>query len=281
MSTAAFLASVVERPQWYVQQFPNPNLAAGSKLLGVALRTDTDAPFRLVGAAVYTLSSAGVPLAGGGNVAQQLRFTRPDGTWFQRDILSAQQVNPFDQGAVNGAGGNNAPFYQYFQPVHPNVLYPAGSVIQIDQQALASNEDALVIVVFIGTKMFPAGAVWWPTYPAAYTSRPFSLGGFSVQIPLAQIPVRDFKVPQSSQQFPNPNSDADFVWQFGAQSDYRPNFKGLGIKIKDWTGKYFMNDFVPLELIFGFDNSQSPGLVYPEIYIPRNQALFIDVQSLA
>lgn len=273
--------SLIERPQWYVQQFPNPSLVAGSSLLGVGLRTDSDAPFRLCGIAVYTLSSAGVPLAGAGNVAQQIRFTRPDGTWFQRDILSAQQINPFDQGAVNGAGGAASPFFQYFSPLHPNILYPANSVIQIDQQALAANEDALVIVVFVGTKMFQPGAIWWPTYPASFSARPFSLPGFSVQIPLAQIPVRDFKVPQSSQNYANPNSDADFVWQMGSQSDYRPNFKGLGIKIKDWTGKYFMNDYVPLELIFGFDNSQTPGIVYPEIYIPRNQALFIDVQSLA
>lgn len=53
--------------------------------------------------------------------------------------------------------------------------------------------------------------------------------------------------------------------------------RAIGIKIKDWTGKYFMNDYVPLDLIFGFDNSQTPGLVYPEIYIPKNQLLFLDL----
>jgi hypothetical protein len=53
--------------------------------------------------------------------------------------------------------------------------------------------------------------------------------------------------------------------------------KGVGVLIKDWQGKAYMNDFVPAELIFGFDNSQTPGLVYPEIYIPKNQALYLDV----
>jgi len=280
MSPSTTQQTPIERPHWYVQIFPNPNLVAGSTLLGVGLRIDTDAPFRCVGVAVYTVSAASVPLAGGGNVAQQLRFTRPDGTWFQRDILSAQQVNPFDAGAVNGAGGQNAPFFEYFTPLHPNILYPAGSVISIDQQGLAANEDVLVVVVFVGTKMFRPGQVWWPTYPPKYRARPYSVSGFNVQIPLAQIPIQNVKVPQSTPNYPNPNSDADFVWQFGSQSDYRPNFAGLGIRIKDWTGKPFMNDYVPLELIFGFDNSQSPGLVYPEIYIPRNQALFIDLKSL-
>lgn len=57
--------------------------------------------------------------------------------------------------------------------------------------------------------------------------------------------------------------------------------KGLGIIIRDVYGKSFMDDYVPLELIFGFDNSQTPGLIYPEVYIPRNQQLFMDIDNLA
>src|SRR5271154_1610383 len=53
--------------------------------------------------------------------------------------------------------------------------------------------------------------------------------------------------------------------------------RAVGIKIKDWNGKYYMNDYVPLDLIFGFDNSQTPGLLYPEIYIPRQQNIFFDL----
>ena len=41
-----------------------------------------------------------------------------------------------------------------------------------------------------------------------------------------------------------------------------------------------MNDFVPVELIFGFDNSQIPGLLNPEIYIPKNQALYLDLAAI-
>jgi hypothetical protein len=53
--------------------------------------------------------------------------------------------------------------------------------------------------------------------------------------------------------------------------------KGMGIRIRDVWGKAYMNDYIPAELIFGFDNAQTPGLVYPEIYIPRLQQLSIDV----
>jgi hypothetical protein len=55
--------------------------------------------------------------------------------------------------------------------------------------------------------------------------------------------------------------------------------RGLGIIFRDTYGKSYMNDYVPIELIFGFDNSQRPGLVYPEIYIPRVQQLFMDISA--
>jgi len=58
--------------------------------------------------------------------------------------------------------------------------------------------------------------------------------------------------------------------------------RGLGLKMKDWNGKYYMNDYVPLELIVGgFDYSQTPGIIYPEIYVPKNQALYFDLEQLA
>ncbi len=41
-----------------------------------------------------------------------------------------------------------------------------------------------------------------------------------------------------------------------------------------------MNDYVPIELIFGFDNSQTPGLVYPEIYIPAQNQMEFDIAGL-
>jgi hypothetical protein len=56
---------------------------------------------------------------------------------------------------------------------------------------------------------------------------------------------------------------------------------GIGIRIRDWNGKYYMDDFTPIELIFGFAHAQTPGLLYPEIYIPKNQALYFDFSTLS
>lgn len=68
------------------------------------------------------------------------------------------------------------------------------------------------------------------------------------------------------------------------------NLINLGIRVKDWTGKYYSNvlttpqnqlaGFVPAAVFAGFNNGQLPGLVYPEIYLPRDSSLYFDFAML-
>lgn len=133
--------------------------------------------------------------------------------------------------------------------------------------------------------------MWAPSYPPKYNARPYF--GYDLQIDLTTLPLRDvpFPVPaRAALSGAALNADADFVWQSGTQTDQPgpgaavlpvgTRTRGVGVKFKDWSGKYYMNDYVPLELIFGFDNSQTPGLLYPEIYIPKNQQLYFDFANL-
>ena len=204
-------SQMIERPHWYVKRFPNPGLVAGQQNLGPELRTDTDGPFRMTGVAVYVFDAHSAPLGAAGNVGQTIRFTRPDGNWIQKHILSAQAVNPYDSGAVNGAGAppESPPFYSYFSALGTNIFYPAGSAIQIDLVALAGVTDALVLVVFCGTKLLPAGSCWSPQYSADARTRPFF--GYSVQILGSNLPTQN--VPLQVE------PDAGFVWQYSAQTD--------------------------------------------------------------
>lgn len=68
------------------------------------------------------------------------------------------------------------------------------------------------------------------------------------------------------------------------------NLINLGVRMKDWSGKYYSNvqsnqnnplaGFVPAAVMFGFANGQLPGLVYPEIYIPKNGTMQFDFAML-
>lgn len=263
---------MIERPQWYAIKLP------GAGLLGVEIQLDTDAPFRMTGVALYVINGSGTALGAAGNLFTTIRFTRPDGTWTQRHLISGQQLNPFDQNAQNGAGGETAPYYSYFSPLSVNTMYPSGSSIQIDYtpEAGFTTPDNL-IVVFVGTKIFDSSRVWSPTYPAQYRARPYF--GYDLQINISTLPVLNQPL--------NIAPDADFVWQCGAQTDQQASAltpvgvtRGIGCIIRDWLQKPYMNTYIPLEMIFGFDNSQTPGMVYPEIYIPKNQALYFDIANL-
>ena len=268
---------MIERPQWNVFRFTNPGLVAGSSVLNTEITLDTDAPFRMTGVAVYVFSSTGTPLGAASNIGMTLQFTMPDFTWVQKRITSAQLLNPFDNQAVNGAGSQTAPYYSYFSALKKNIFYPNGASIQLSIAELPNVANALVMVVFTGTKLYGEGGVWWPVRDPSKPARPYI--GYSVQFDSTKLPL--YNIPLFISQ------DADFCWQFGAQTSNPGNtlspvgaVRNIGIKIKDWTGKAFMNDYVPVDLIFGFDNSQTPGLVYPEIYIPKTQLIYFDMESL-
>lgn len=200
---------MIERPQWYVFRFTNSSLATGASSLGQEVTLDTDAPFRLTGIAVYVFSSGGVPIGAAGNVGLTLRFTMPDHTWVQKHLDSCQMLNPFDNQAVNGAGGRLAPYYSYFSPLKKNIFYPNASSIILDFAELPGIGDALVLVVFMGTKLYGEGSVWWPVRDPSKPARPFI--GYTVQIVSTTIPL--LNVPFAV------NPDADFCWQHGSQTD--------------------------------------------------------------
>jgi hypothetical protein len=270
---------VIERLQLYVARFQNyPALLAGYELNNFALQTDSDAPFRAHSLGVYVFDDNCAAQGPAGNVLTQMRYTRPDGSWVQRHLISSQALNPFDAQASAGAGGLTPPYYSYFSALHPNLLYPAQSTITFDFGDTATNLiTSIVYVVFMGTKLYKDGAVWAPTYPKSYKGLPYN--GYSVQLPINSIPVYNYPL--------TVRPDADFVWRAGSQTDYQGNvlvpiggYRGLGVRLKDWAGKYYMNDFVPLEALFGFDNSQRPGLIYPEIYIPKNEQIYLDLVYL-
>jgi hypothetical protein len=261
---------IQERPQYYVFRFPNPNSVIALQELGVLQSIDPDAPFRCYGVAVVVYNGT----SGQGSIA--LRFSRPDGRFLQKNLAPATALVPFDTGNPLGAAGGVGPNFVYFAPLYPNILYPPKSGITIDIQNLPLNSDTLCLVIFVGTKLFAEGpVVWSPQLPETYRSLPFL--SYPVQIPLAQI------LAGTANNIPfNVDADAGFVWQTGQHTSVNiASSVHVGLKIKDYTGKYYMNDFVPVELLFGFDNAQLPGFPYPDIYIPRKQALYLDAVRLA
>jgi hypothetical protein len=66
---------------------------------------------------------------------------------------------------------------------------------------------------------------------------------------------------------------------------------GMSIILRDYNGMPYMNDWVDVNVLFGTSGTAiplllgtgagRPGIIYPEIYLPENRQLLIDVQQSA
>lgn len=375
-------------------------LTLASPLRNYALQIAPDAPFRLYGIAIFPLDG----VSGDNNNTLRMRFTKPDGTWMQRELVPTAALAPWQPATANVSGQFSNPNAFPFSPIYPNLVYPPNSVITIDIERIDGTNAVLnCIVVFIGTNVYEDGrGVWNPAQLSRANSIPYF--GYNVLCdatllnlgPVLNVPL-------------NIAGDADFIFQggvhtdvpggpsyttpagegisqmtitakFGAPSDVieivypawndvtpgpfnsplsitvtgtiinidpatdamgvqtsqiqdivaafnasaavqalgfgliatgvGPGFlfsgfdgfltgggvgpngilTNLGVRMKDWNGKYYSNQqtnqnnplagFVPAAIMFGFNNGQMPGLVYPEIYLPRNAALYFDFAML-
>ena len=285
--------SVVERMMHYVvPDFINLR----SPQLGYSLGILADAPFRLYGIALFPMGGAL-----GANIGQvKLRFTRNDQSWAQRHLIPSLSLAPGVPPATNVVATFPSPNYFLFSPVYPNLIYQPRSTITIDIQRIdGTTENLNSVLVFIGTNLYEEGRIWSPSYPKNYRSIPYF--GYNVLCSgslLQSGPVRDVPL--------NVQPDADFVWQGTVHTDtpnpgdgsgiasgqgIDGNLINLGVRIKDWSGKYYSNaevtkansavaGYVPAALLAGFNNGQLPGLVYPEIYVPKNGTLSFDFAML-
>lgn len=289
------MAALIERMMHYV----TPELISlTSPRLGIATQLNFDAPFRLYGIAVF-------PLGGGqgANIGTlQLRFTRPDRSWMQRHLMPTLSLAPFVPPADAVSATFPSPNYFLYAPIYPNLVYAPGDAIVMDIQRIDGTAEALnSVIVYIGCNIYEQGRVWAPSAPDRITkSLPFF--GYAVQcnaIALQAGPVLDVPL--------NIQNDADFIWQNGVHTDTPPppgtfaglggqgpdgNLINLGVRVRDYTGKWYSNaqpsgvapsslaGFVPAAVLFGFNGAELPGLIYPEIYIPKNQAIYFDFAML-
>lgn len=265
----------------YQQQVQIGTLAANTQYPGLPLTLDLDAPFILRGISARMQWS----LETGQNSLSQLyfrlkrantRLTCPQGQWL-----------PFEQVArVYGQGGNQG-------IVWPHESYPQGGVIEVDIWNNGASTLAGVQIVFRGVKRY---AIPRPSlYPANISrvmnwTRSVKIAGVGISGPTATI-----------ERFPLSPAvkDGDFVLRhLQGGSVYNPNApaafftaRNVWAALRDEQDKPFSNAPVDVNILCGqgtmalasgLTNSQQfgpwhPGIVYPEIYIPRNQVFSMDI----
>ena len=269
------------------------SVAAGQQIIGLSLGLDSDAPFVLRSRAMrvkYNDLSEGDRLQYGlGSLLA--RWAGPERDYRAQTVVRQSLYAPYF-----GQLGNPI-------PVYPEVVYPKSGTITVD----VKNDGAVALTnltfYFRGVKLFAPGAVRSYQYPAQFGLLPFvyPLGTFSATDNLTKI--RSVAVTQGVlRQTFLCKADADFVFRAG-QSDlvasdalHSTPVNEVFITMRDEDEKPYSNDAVHLDVLWGNSGMpatylpigapgalapvgggpNSPGLVYPEIYIPKNHLMYFD-----
>lgn len=254
-------------------------VAAGQTIGGIVLKTDLDAPFALRSRAMRVRYSSTSTQPFLQNLL--VRWAGPNRDYRSQDFIRQSLLGPYF-----GQWGNPI-------PVFPQVVYPRGSDITVDVRNDGADDLTNLTLYFRGVKLFAPGAVRFYDYPSNISTFPFvyPIGQYqdsdgltlirSVQV--LQGPLRQtFKV----------KGDADFVirggqsWiAYAAPAGFTPH--EIFVTLRDEDEKAYSNAPVHVDILFGNSaqapqgiigaGPNSPGIFYPEIYVPKNHLMYLDV----
>ncbi len=258
-------------------------IEAGQRVPGLQLQLDPDAPFDLRSLAVRMDSD----IEEYQNNLQFLwiKWKRADGGFFSTDFMPLLEFM-----RAFGQGGNP-------KPIWPHELYPASGVIEVD---LWNNNPSVdldgVQVVFRGVRLYSPRPGLYPATIRELKTYAKSLKVTGVGItPTSGGDLRN--IPVLPQLTGGGMISSDFVIRsISAGQVYNPASgaffpaRNLYLTIRDGDGKPYSNAPIDINILAQgpmFTGSQvnnplqfgpwHPGLLYSEIYVPKNQSFFVDI----
>jgi hypothetical protein len=250
---------------------------------GVPLQLDSDAPF-----ALRLVRSRNIGLNG-------WKFQTPRKA-YQSNALRTDWIVP----AAPGAG----PFPSRGAIVDPEFIYPIGSQIVVDIGNATGSNITNARLLFRGSKLFADGAIPGPAYPSSMRVLPFVYPTVVQNMPVSGT-IRDNQL--------RIRQDADFVFRYGACDPFtlgvdggavgvapvfnvplsgfiNRNYTELYVMLRDESRKAYSNEPIHVNDVFGqgLPNPTGsgandapidffPGLMTPEIYLPREHSLYFDL----
>jgi len=274
------------------QNWPGLATVAGNaQIKKLVLRTDTDAPFllRSIAARVqYDTTSTAHRQTGLNQLL--FRFTGPTENYLQQIETPITLMTPW-----GGQLGNPL-------PLHRQLLYPAGSSIFVDLINNGSLTLTNLTFYFRGVKLFPWGVRRFYPYPKKMSQLPFT---YMVGQSPAVGATTQFNIPITT-------GNVGFRYQFVVKSDgdfvlrsiqAGPTSNNLSwevfLRLHDSDDYPYSSDFIHMDVLAGnatgpasyptaaggtavFQGAigigpANPGVFFPEIYIPNQQYMNIDV----
>lgn len=188
------------------------------------------------------------------------RARRADSSWFTGPEFA--HMSGF---AVTGG-------FARWTPICPQIVYPKSGAFVFDLQDLGGAGDTDLYPMLVGVERYEDGAIPGPQLPARYVEYedtievPISISGLGTQV--LDTPVRCITG--------EPFIIRALSWRFDLVNEPLT----LHCRLRDEYGRAFMNDFVPMRLLFaGPTEANAPYLAtpFPEMVIPASGAYTIDL----
>jgi hypothetical protein len=291
------MAELVQRHHDYVlgpnQDSRLASVAAGA-VLELQLPIDSDAPFILRSRAMRVQYDSARLQTGLNHLL--LKWAGPERDYRAQDFIRQSLLSPYF-----GQLGNPI-------PVWPNVQYPRNGVIRCQIKNDGASSLTNLTLYWRGVKLFEPGAVKAFTYPEKYAGCqvlpgvPFIYSQLVPNLPVTCGTFTSSTSPPVRQYLQNKNgkapTDADFVirgGQAGLPFSTTP-VNEVFVKFLDGDEKPYSNDAIHVDVMFGNSafpatypagtgsaatpimcGPNSPGLFYPEIYVPKNTLWYYEL----
>jgi hypothetical protein len=286
--------------------FSVPPLAAGALIQAIPFQFDADYPFELRAMAARVPYSSTV----GATFGTQLGLNQIAMRW-------SGPTQDYRQTAGVGQSGSglvplNIMLGPYFgqlgnpSPVYPAIRYPRSSFMLFDIQNNGPNTVTGLQIFLRGVKVGPWGSWSTATYPKQISRMlPFWYPSQTVSASVPNPALSTLTLPVNGGAILNnpfvPDIDSDFVFQFG-QAGINGAYE-VFITLRDEGWKPYSTDGtghpapVHADILFGRagfpavfpcgpasfvapvgPGPSQPGLIVPEIYIPKSHRMFYDIQ---
>jgi len=193
-----------------------------------------------------------LPLTGG-----FIEFTDSQDQWLFSNAVSITADWP--------GGGLNA----QYEPVYQQIVYGPASTIQVRLTNSSGADWADARVVFRGTHLYFKERVYSQTYPKCYTAYPYEK-----QI---QFDITPTAAGQTFRDQPFIVTGADYVFRGAVLSLISGSMADLEFIVKDQYEHPYSSDFIHHSWLFSTSLAQRPGIWYPEIYLPKDRMLLVDI----
>ena len=262
-----------ERFQVYVmgptQDVRLATVAAGQSIPKINLTIDLEAPFVLRRRAI-----------GGVDGFLKTRWTGPTQDYRQGDLMILESLQqPF-------FGQNGSP-----SPVSPEITYPPGGTLSLDLVNTGAYDLTNVTFYWIGVNRYPWGVLPAPSYPSEFRGSNFAQPFLTPALAAPDVQLRlPFKCKPDGDLVIRGGQATQAGVVSGCPSVLNPGVlaatSAMSIVLRDYNGMPYMNDWVDINILFGTSLAADfgtgpghPGIIYPEIYLPENRQLLIDVQQ--